>query len=274
MSKVRVEIAQGGLAITTPYNPDFVIDLKRGIPPSARKWDKPHWIVDPKFGEVIRTLIALHYNENVTIPVISDDQQLEIQVFPVEYIGACKERSGGLSGSSAMGFANGSWSVVFPESALRAFFEKTGGSDYDSYYDMLCIKPSANDDEIKKAFRRLALQWHPDICKEPGAEAFFKQLNEANQILSDPTTRKRYNAWLKFERDAGRANPHRVVHDDYGYRSPLRCGMIVVEGVYRVGRFIVTKILNWNDIINASGQTMTSYWSVDQERVVIEWIDQ
>jgi molecular chaperone DnaJ len=61
------------------------------------------------------------------------------------------------------------------------------------YYATLGIERTATDAEIKKAFRRLAQQWHPDVSQDPGAAARFKELNEAYQVLSDPERRQRYN---------------------------------------------------------------------------------
>lgn len=59
------------------------------------------------------------------------------------------------------------------------------------YYDILGVSKSASADEIKKAFRKLAHQYHPD--KKGGDEAKFKEANEAYQVLSDDAKRKRYD---------------------------------------------------------------------------------
>ena len=53
------------------------------------------------------------------------------------------------------------------------------------YYDILGIPRTADDKEVKKAYRNLARKYHPDVCKEPGAEEKFKEINEAYSILSD-----------------------------------------------------------------------------------------
>jgi len=59
------------------------------------------------------------------------------------------------------------------------------------YYEVLGVGKSASADEIKKAFRRLAVQYHPD--KEGGSEDKFKEINEAYEVLKDPSKRQRYD---------------------------------------------------------------------------------
>ena len=61
------------------------------------------------------------------------------------------------------------------------------------YYEVLGVARNASQDEIKKAFRRLARQYHPDVNKEAGAAEKFKEINEANEVLSDPEKRSMYD---------------------------------------------------------------------------------
>lgn len=61
------------------------------------------------------------------------------------------------------------------------------------YYDVLGVPRSASKDDIKKSFRNLARQFHPDVNKEADAEAKFKEINEAYGILSDDEQRARYD---------------------------------------------------------------------------------
>ncbi len=65
-----------------------------------------------------------------------------------------------------------------------------GSSDY---YELLGVPRSADEKEIRKAYRNLARKYHPDVCKEPGAEERFKEINEAYAVLSDSQKRSQYD---------------------------------------------------------------------------------
>jgi curved DNA-binding protein len=66
--------------------------------------------------------------------------------------------------------------------------------EYKDYYKTLGVARNASQDEIKRAFRKLARKYHPDVSKEPDAEARFKEINEANEVLKDPEKRAAYDA--------------------------------------------------------------------------------
>jgi len=61
------------------------------------------------------------------------------------------------------------------------------------YYEVLGVARGASDAEIKRAFRKLAQQWHPDVSKDPASDVRFKEINEAYQVLSDPQRRQAYD---------------------------------------------------------------------------------
>src|ERR1041384_5402409 len=65
---------------------------------------------------------------------------------------------------------------------------------YKDYYEILGVPRQASEAEIKKAFRKLAREYHPDVAKDKKkAEDKFKELNEAYEVLSDPAKRKKYD---------------------------------------------------------------------------------
>jgi curved DNA-binding protein len=66
-----------------------------------------------------------------------------------------------------------------------------------SHYATLGVAPSATNEEIKKAYRKLARKYHPDVSKEPGSEEKFRAVNAAYEILSDVDKRRSYDAQLK-----------------------------------------------------------------------------
>jgi len=72
------------------------------------------------------------------------------------------------------------------------------------YYEVLGVTRTAAATEIKKAFRRLAMQFHPDRNNEDGAEARFKQVSEAYEVLSDPEKRAAYDRYGHAGLDFGR----------------------------------------------------------------------
>src|ERR1700761_4272921 len=63
------------------------------------------------------------------------------------------------------------------------------------FYDILGVSKDASQEDIQRAYRRLARTYHPDVNKDPAAEDRFKGISEAYDVLSDPQTRRRYDAF-------------------------------------------------------------------------------
>jgi curved DNA-binding protein len=107
-------------------------------------------------------------------------------------------------------------------------------TDFKDYYSILGVNKSADADAIKKAFRKLARQYHPDM--NPGdrqAEARFKEVNEAYEVLSDPDKRRKYDQFGQYWKQADQA------------RSPYGSNVNVDFDGFEFGRYS-----NFEDFIN------------------------
>lgn len=80
------------------------------------------------------------------------------------------------------------------------------------YYDILGVSRNADKEEIKRAYRRLARKFHPDVNKDPGAEERFKEINRAYEVLSDPEVKGRYDRFG----EAGVGSAASAGYQDFG----------------------------------------------------------
>lgn len=269
------------LILETPYNPGLVAQLKALIPYNDRRWgpDQKVWLVRPDHGPTLQSLIDQFFDEVVDLPGIENSKpEQELRIIEVRYLGSTKDR--GDAERSAFGLVDGEWSVLFPESVLRSWFEvdPLAPIQGETLYSVLGARKTASEGELKSAFRRMARQWHPDVCSEPNANEIFQQINRAYQVLSNPEKRARYDAGLVLEETwkAEQKNSKDLMDGistaTVGYRSPLRCGWIMVKGVSVLGRFEVQEILDWQDIVNDQGQVLVSSWAYGDKEPTERWI--
>lgn len=279
--KSQCEIGFDGMSLVfkSPYDRGLIAQLKALIPYTDRRWDPDQkaWLVRPVHGPTLQQLCDQFFSEVIPLPETQAAKpQTEMRIFEVRYIGITKDR--GDAERSAFGLVGEAWSVLFPESALRVWFEvdPAAPDQMDTLYAVLGARKSDSEDEIKSAFRRMARQWHPDVCSEPNASEVFQRINKAYQILSDQSQRERYDAGLALEASLRNGNRHdsdmAFANVSNGYRSPLRCGWILVKGIAGLGRFEVQEILDWQDITNEEGQVLVSSWTYGDKQPTEKWI--
>ncbi|POM81460.1 Hypothetical protein PHPALM_561, partial [Phytophthora palmivora] len=88
----------------------------------------------------------------------------------------------------------------------------------DEYFEILSLSRSASESDVKRAYRKLAVQWHPDKNRSnPRAEEFFKKISEAYEVLSDPEKRKVYEKYGKAGLDGAAPAPKADEH--FGFRG-------------------------------------------------------
>jgi len=266
-SSISVTAESGGLKVKTPYNADFVSRLKIEIPTTGRSWDAPSkcWLVSPQYADKLKMLIDAAYGGDVQMPtVIAPAPEVFEITFQADYIGSCRD------GNAASVHSGGSWSAKIPEKVLRSWFKQVDTSAPATYYGLLGVDQKALAIDIKKAYKRAARQWHPDICKEPEAREMFEKCKEAFDILNDPMRRARYNAGLMFEAQAKSFGRGGARFASKYFIPMFRCGMLRVKATRELNSLIVQEILEWNDIENQFGQVMISYWAGDAH--AIAWV--
>ncbi|MDA8189595.1 MAG: J domain-containing protein [Dehalococcoidales bacterium] len=262
-----------GLALVSSYHPQLVAELKLKVPPEGRKWDpdSKRWLIDPQYGQTVAKIVEKHLGLTITVPNGSAVATTETRALKLEYLGQCRVRDNGEA--SSFGWVDGGWNVIVPEQALQSYFEATPTrpDEKPTLYATLAVKQSAGDDEIRSAYRRLARQWHPDVCHEDGATEVFKTIQAAYEVLRDTIRRKKYDMGLLLEASLKKNRGVQVYQAIGTYRPPFRCGWVLAEGTETLARFVVSKILGWEDITNDQGQVMVSSWPKGKEHFEVVW---
>ena len=269
----------GSLSLTSSYDSGFIEAFKQSVPPSARRWvgQRRRWVIDPAYAAVTADLCEQHLGVRPAIPRVQTvAPAVETRLITLEYLGRTKERAGGEA--TAYGWADGAWSLIFPEAVLRDWFEGAvteRPQEQPTLYGRLGIKQDADLEAIKSAYRRLAKQWHPDVNKDPDAPEQFKAVTAAYEVLRDPATRRKYDVGLALDASVPKYPPDGgALGQRYGlgYRAPLQCGAVLVEGTTKLGQFTVAKILQWEDIVDARGRTLVTSWPAGAQQPERQWI--
>jgi hypothetical protein len=269
MSQITHE-RNGTFTVSFTYNEEFKDWLKDTVHWKERKYNGDRtWSVAGKHFKVIKAGMEKHFGYCDVVGSPSSDQGgRRVDTFTLDYLGALKERDGGIY--TAYGCIGSQFDAVFTKEAIEKFFQTGDLSDpisATSLYAVLGVHTKADPDEIKKAYRRGARTWHPDVCKEPDAAQQFMRLEEAYKVLSAPLTRKKYDFALKHsnelvgkrvELNKGDYNPGAA---GVLWKPSVKCGVVKAMIEPQLGsRFVVVEILDWRDQVNPDGLTRVTYW--------------
>lgn len=264
-----------GYKVITPYNPHFVNDLKATVPASDRAYDPDShvWTISAQYSDAVVRLIGNTFSVWLTPKPIAITPALGI--IELLYLGSTKDRGNGVK--TASGLTKNGWTVSIAEKVLRSYFDPSYTEQINekpqasTLYEMLCVKPNASAEEIKSGYRRMVKQWHPDVCNDPDATEVFRAVQHAFETLSNPRTKARYDVGLKLSACTEDKPKKQKVDDSDPYRAPLKCGNLLCEYTTLGIKRIVTKILQWEDIYNAEGQTLVSSWKMGDDAPTLEW---
>ncbi|XP_045597887.1 dnaJ homolog subfamily B member 12 isoform X2 [Procambarus clarkii] len=131
------------------------------------------------------------------------------------------------------------------------------------YYEILGITKEATDSDLKKAYRKLALQFHPDKNKAPGASEAFKAVGNAFAVLSDPEKKKQYDLYGPEESNSPSQNRNSYNHHDFtrGYESDMTAEELFnmfFGGGYPGGNVYVRRGGRWERAGGAGGRSYNS----------------
>ena len=292
MNYARVKQTDQGLEFYSSFDRNLVDAIKYQIPANMRRWNPSAkcWIVDNQYAMTLKNItydclgIALditgiNFNNLQNTP--------STRLIRVEYIGQVKDRGNG--DMSAYGARNANnysykimfisgvhgpeleWSYVFPESTLKKWFLGSNEKETvntSTFYTVLAVKPTTPQKEIKTAWRKMLMRYHPDVNSDEDAASMTMRINDAYNILRNPTKRKKYDAGLRLQ--VSLTNSNRPIKGS-DFTIPVRCGMILATGHDSVGRFIVDEILEWTDIVE-NGRSLVTSWDKMTNSLRREWL--
>lgn len=271
----------GSLQYFSSYDPGLVAAIRALIPASDKRWnpenlrgDDRYWLVAAKHAATLVDITLQHLDLSIGAPVVAQHAISMTQLIRLEYLGAAKDRGAGEP--TATGWIDGGWNAVFPLSVLCRWFELGEDSkpeDAPTLYGVLGVVKDAEHGIIRKAHRRAARTWHPDTCDEADAPAQFRRIQKAWEVLRDTIKRARYDVGLLLTASVKHDRLPKSHKLAAHWKPPLRCGWLLVKGKQQVGRLVVSRILQWEDVTNEQGKVMVSYWPAEGgEKFRSKWV--
>ena len=273
----RIIQTANDLQFYSPYDRLLIADLKSRIPYNERRWDAQSkcWIVTTNNLGTLKTLCSQYLGNEPHIQgqLGTIQNKPQTKLLNVRYIGKPKDRGNG--DKSAFGHDGNEWSIVFPELVLKRWFEgetaTTQTNDF-TLYGVLGLKRDCAGTDIKTAWRRMAKRYHPDINRDEDAPEMMQRINEAYEVLSNPMQRKKYDAGLVLAASLKQSPRDRLNPFNSEWRPPERCGFIMATGEYKLGRFIVEIIHQWEPIKDAYGRELVTSWPMGADTYQENWV--
>lgn len=275
-----VPMRDGTVQFFSSFNRGLVDELKAQIPSVERKWDSAEkcWRVTTAAAQICADLTLTFLGLEIEVPQqaqVAAHRPASTQLLRLEYLGKAKDRGDG--SPTAMGWVDGGWNAIFPLRVLRNWFEMGDGeakpTEVVTLYAVLGIGRKAPQAEIKKAYRRAARQWHPDVNEEEDAAEQFRRIQHAWEVLGNQ--RAKYDAALTLEASLEPAWKHGKLYNQFRgqWVPPLRCGYVLAEVKEQLGRFVVSRILQWEDILDPFQRVMVSYWPKGGDQFKVKWVE-
>lgn len=277
-----LKIERSTIVVSTPYNADFVDNLKAVFDKRRFDWDTKSWLLPASSDNLHRLtpMLKLYYDYEIPQELFSQvgtNPQVEVKNFTIYYLGLPRTRNDDSESSFAttkMSPESGdyaAWNVVFPLEVLRKFFDGDNTNvprERQNYFQVLGLSKGAKYKEIKKKYHLMAKTYHPDVSDHSQAEDFFKLINEAYQVLGDKKKRNRYLAAMEISQHQYKTEKHSAVID-VGWYPPIKAGQVQVEAKENISRWYVSKIIDWQPILDTAGRQMIPFFR--DGKIQVKW---
>lgn len=264
-----------GIEISGRMSPARLMRFKAVIPRHCRNfdWQKKTWFVDTSQINALQRLFPMEEIKALHLY----PPRIVTKVLRIYYIGSTKPDFNNMARGTMNPRGNGEWLAIFPKNVLENWFNfgfapKSTEKEADlsgDFYEVLGLQRGDDQAKIKRGYRKLARQFHPDNQKT-GEEQKFLVVKDAYDVLSDPSKRKIYDAGLALE-EMGSRKSKKTQGIYPNYIPPQRCGDILVEAEEKLGLFFVKKIMAWNQITQ-NGKILETKWDAKNSRLKKEWV--
>lgn len=249
-------LPNGEILITTRFEDNDA--LKREFGKAARFI----WLIPYGALETLRNLVQTHLQEHLTVPALDTSQSITLI-----YLAKLKLHPGQTE-RTAYGWGKG-WDFIFPERTLFTWFGITP-NQRGNLFSLLGLGIGATDAEIKTAWKKAAMTYHPDRNQEPDAEETFKTIKGAYELLKDPAKRQVYLAALALQESIP-VEQRPPVDGNEEWKSPVRNGKLRVAGSKVGNRLIIDKIIAWEPI-TSNGLVAVTWWAPGADQPSLKWV--